>query len=285
MIIAFLTDRLGNQLFQYAAAKALAIKNNTTVKLNKNFYTEQIGMGAYELHHFNIPEEFATKAELKHYMWPNDSLTYRILRKIFPKKVYFERTGGFDDNFKNLGDMVCLRGFWQSYKYFEDIEDIIRKEFSIKHPLQGNNLVMAEKIQNCNAVSVHIRRGDYLKPENTGNYVSCSIKYYKAAIQLMQKKLENPSFFFFSDDIEWVKENFKDNKHNYFVDFNTGKTAYEDLRLMTFCKANIIANSTFSWWAAWLNNNSSKVVVAPKKWFVDPEHSTKNLYPPNWISL
>lgn len=285
LIISNLTDRLGNQLFQYAAAKSLAEKNGASLKINKNFYTEQTGMGAYELHHFKITEEFVSKSELNEYMWPNDSLKYRILRKIYPKHIYFEALGGYDENFENLGDKVCLRGFWQSYKYFESIEDIIRKEFTIKHSLEGKNLLMSKQILNSTAVSVHIRRGDYLKPDNVKNYVSCSIDYYKRAIEIMTKKLSNPSFYFFSDDIKWVKESFPDSDNNHFVDFNTGKTAYEDLRLMTLCKANIIANSTFSWWGAWLNNTPNKIVIAPEKWFIDRELTTDALYPSDWITI
>ncbi|MFD2826842.1 alpha-1,2-fucosyltransferase [Leeuwenhoekiella polynyae] len=285
MIITVLSDRLGNQLFQYAAGKALAVQNGTEHKLSSAYYQKDSVKDAYELKHFNINETFVTPKELKRYTWTKDSIIYRILRKIYPKKTYFEPSFEYDPHFKNLGNDVCLRGFWQSYKYFEGIGPLLRDEFQIRPKLEGKNLEMAKLINTTNSVAVHIRRGDYLKKQHQEHYEICSLAYYQNAIKLLSEKMEHPTFFFFSDTITWVKENLSPNHPHHYIDFNTGENAYDDLRLMSLCKANIIANSTFSWWGAWLNAHTDKTVIAPKKWFKDPSISLDDLYPEGWIRL
>lgn len=143
---------------------------------------------------------------------------------------------------------------------------------------------LAEKIKDQITVSVHIRRGDYLQGNNLNYHGICGMDYYQNAIEYLQKKEKNLTFVFFSDDIERVKENFAMGSA-YFVDRNVGKDAWQDMQLMSLCKHNIIANSSFSWRGAWLNANPEKIVIAPKHWFANPELTDQDIVPESWIRL
>ncbi|WP_321826402.1 alpha-1,2-fucosyltransferase [Maribacter dokdonensis] len=287
MIIATITDRLGNQLFQYATAKALAVRNKTKVKINTNFYDSNAQYKAsYELDNFCIPQIFASKNDLYKYMWPSDNIIYRILRQIYPKHTYFEKSNCYDNNIEKLGDKVALRGFWQSYKYFDSIRPILIKEFKIKNTLNELNQSLATDIKKTNSVSLHIRRGDYVANQNFNNlYGTCSLEYYQTAIQIISNQVEHITIFCFSDDIPWVKKNLNIDIPCIFIDHNVGDKSYLDIHLMSLCKHNIIANSSFSWWGAWLNQNNEKIVIAPKKWYNDTTKNTKDLCPPNWLRI
>jgi hypothetical protein len=151
-----------------------------------------------------------------------------------------------------------------------DYEDEIRKDFTFVHPPSSQNQTTITMIQNSESVSVHIRRWDYLQWNNIHYHGVCSLEYYQQAIHHIQWSISNPRFFFFSDDIQWVKENIKTgNQDDVYVDHNTGDQSREDMRLMSLCKHNIIANSSFSWWGAWLNTNNKTIIIAPKNWIVE----------------
>lgn len=287
MIISCLTDRLGNQLFQYAAAKSLAAQTNTNVKLDKRYYDITVTGASYELDVFSIPQQFVSNQELRKYTWPSESGIYRVLKKIFPRKTVYEKTFyKYDDGFHNLGNEVYLRGWWQSYKYFEGIENILRKELVFKKKLSGLNKEVSIKIEACNSISLHVRRGDYVKNKvDNEKFGLCSKEYYKEAIRYMQLKVSKPHFFIFSDDKEWIQKEIKIEGEHTFVLHNDGKNSFEDMRLMSLCKHHIIANSTFSWWGAWLNPEKDKTVIAPKRWLNGSISSTSDLCPPSWIRL
>ena len=139
---------------------------------------------------------------------------------------------------------------------------------------------MLKQIKESNAVSLHVRRGDYLLHDvhNTDK-----LEYYTKAMTYLESKVDNPTYFMFSDDIEWVKQNFRSQHKMIFVDFNDAKTNYEDIKLMSNCKHNIIANSSFSWWSAWLNTNPNKIVTAPQVWFNGDMYDYTDLVPKSWI--
>ena len=177
-------------------------------------------------------------------------------------------------------------GSWISEQYFKDIEDIIRKELTIKTPQTGKNKEIAEMILNTESVSLHIRRGDYVTdPANRELYSTCNLDYYARCFEYMANRLKSPYVFVFSDDISWVKENLKSSFPLTFVDHNTGLTGYEDMRLMSQCKHNIIANSSFSWWGAWLNTNPEKIICAPKEFIRLWNFDTKDIVPDEWVKL
>ncbi|MDH4129049.1 MAG: alpha-1,2-fucosyltransferase [Spirochaetota bacterium] len=290
MIIVKLIGGLGNQMFQYAAARQLSHDNNTKLKLDITGFNDY-KLRTYNLHHFNILEDFASDKEIAQFT-SNGSLKYRILNSIDRFRVYYKRKHvieqhyHYDENMKKVYNSAYLDGYWQSEKYFKDIENIIRKEFTIKTEANVLNKTMIEKIKNSNSVSIHIRRGDYVSNQVTSQVIGfLGFEYYFKAIDQISQSLENPNFFIFSDDLCWVKENLKIKYPMTFVDHNNAETNYEDLRLMSLCKHNIIANSSFSWWGAWLNENPNKIVFAPNNWFKIDKYNIVSLLPENWIKI
>lgn len=266
MIIARLIGGLGNQCFQYAVGRHLSEIHHTELKIDISEF-ETYKLHPYSLSHFNIIENFATSedvAKLKHV-----------------REKHFH----FDPEILNLSDGVYLHGYWQSEKYFSSTEDIVRRELAVNSPLLGKDKEVAEQIILCDSVSVHIRRGDYLPNTYTEQILeTCSLDYYLHSIERIANNVKKPHFFIFSDDIKWTSENFKLPYPITFVDHNGPDKNYEDMRLMSLCKHNIIANSTFSWWGAWLNKNPDKLVYAPKKWFSEKARSSaKDVIPNLWI--
>lgn len=252
MIIVRLIGGIGNQMFQYALGRCLAQKNNTELKLDiSDFY--KYPDRKYMLDIFNIEAKIATQDEIN---------------ELKSRNYVKEKNSYFDETILNLPDNIYLEGYWQSEKYFKDIEDIIRKEFSFKEQPDEKNQKVLDNINNTNSVCIHFRRGDYTSSLRTKLFHGfCSNNYYKNGMKIIQKNVTSPHFFIFSDEPEWVREHLKINYEFSVVDINPPEKGYEDLRLMLNCKHFIIANSTFSWWGAWLASNPRKNVIAPKKWF------------------
>jgi hypothetical protein len=264
LIIAKLIGGLGNQLFQYAVARHLAEIQGTVLKIDLTEF-EQYKLHKYSLQHFDIIEEIATSENLDY--------VGNIKEKHFH----------FDTEFKEISDDVLLRGYWQTEKYFSDISDIIREEFTVKSELKDKDLDVSQLIRCSNSVSLHIRRSDYTSNSYKDQiFDSLSLDYYERAIEGISKRENDLKFFIFSDSHEWVRDNVKLDFPVVYVDHNTADTNYEDLRLMSLCNHNIIANSSFSWWGAWLNPNPQKKVFAPKQWF---NSNVRNLDPKDIIPL
>jgi len=178
-----------------------------------------------------------------------------------------------------------LSGYWQSERYFLHVQERIRTEFTFKKPLEGANAQMARAISDTTSISVHVRRGDYLtNPKNHGLMDVAQPAYYRSAIAHIGGIVTNPEFFVFSDDIVWAKENITSGYPCTFINHNSQADSYFDMYLMSRCQHHIIANSTFSWWAAWLNPSDRKIVIAPKKWFAR-SMPIQDLLPPDWIRL
>lgn len=292
MVVVKLIGGLGNQLFQYALAKNLAKKLKTNVVLDVIPFNEY-KLHKYSLEHFNFEKQFLTQNE-QHFFGieckKNFSyLYYRLLSLILKPKKIIEKDFSFDKSIlENTNKHIYLDGFWQSEKYFSEIKDELLKDLFIVKPLAGKNLEIANQIKKVNAISLHIRRADYVSNSKTLSvHGVCGLDYYENALKLITNKIENPILFIFSDDINWVKENLVTNIDKVYVDHNNADTNYEDLRLMSLCKHNIIANSSFSWWGAWLNTNQSKIVIAPKRWYSDVEknNQTVDLIPDSWIRI
>jgi hypothetical protein len=294
MIIVKLMGGLGNQMFQYAAGRALSISHNVPLKLDLDFLLdrsprENFTYRNFELCNFNINADIASREELRYFTKRNKFINL-INHKIFGKpKITFKYlpTFPYDDGFLLLPDNTYLEGFWQSEKYFKDIRPLILEELKITHPPEQHNALLLKNIKQQNSVSIHIRRGDYISNKVINNYHGiCDLTYYIRVIKLVTQRIDNPVFYFFSDDMVWVKENFSDLKYSFvFVNHNIGSASYEDIRLMSNCKYNIIANSSFSWWGAWLNRNPEKLVIAPNKWFSKGDLDTKDLIPKEWIKI
>lgn len=292
MIIVKLMGGLGNQMFQYAAAKRLAVKRGTTLKLEISLYrTEQKGLTFrhFELDHFNLKYTIAKRNDL-FFIVDGEGVKARVKRFIIPNKYRIkmirENLSKYDESILEALDNVYLEGYWQSEKYFKDIEGIIRKEYLFKDPQKGENRKLAHMIASTESVSLHIRRGDYISDIKTNEiHGACDIDYYFRAITEIEKRTANPHFFVFSDDIQWAKDNLMINHPVVFVDHNAGHDAFEDMRLISQCMHNIIANSSFSWWGAWLNNNPEKIVVAPAKWNNKKDVDMKDIIPDGWLKI
>ncbi|MGE5521148.1 MAG: alpha-1,2-fucosyltransferase [Candidatus Dadabacteria bacterium] len=285
MIICNIKGGLGNQLFQYAAAKSLALKNNTELKLDVTSFTID-NLRDLALSHFNFTTSLATAEEIKSLL-PAGTVD-RVVARVKPpqmKKYYKQPYFHYDSNFFKLPSTVYLSGYFQSEKYFKPIEQIIRTNYKINEQLINNVLDLGAQFQNENSVAVHIRKGDYTNKEALEYHGILKPDYYVPAIGIMKDKLQNPRFYIFSDDpsIMATQIGIEDAE---VISGRKSRTAFEDLYLMSQCKHNIIANSSFSWWAAWLNNNMSKIVIAPKQWFgIKGPRDTNDLIPKEWMQL
>lgn len=280
MIITKIIGGLGNQMFQYAIAKAIAIHNNDEFKLDISAYKNYKLHNGYRLNLFNIEENMASIDELHEYRGYNNKLC-KILNKIglYKKDSLYkekERTI-FDKNVFSLQN-AYLDGYWQNEKYFIGIRDIILEDFKTKKELTKRAKEYLYKIENTQSISLHVRRGDYLKHPEIG---VLSLEYYKNAVNYILTEVKNPIFYVFSNDLQWCLENFSFIENKVFVE-NT--TEIDDITLMTKCKHNIVANSSFSWWGAWLNQNKNKMVIAPKKWMAKNPNNYKWI-PKSWVEL
>lgn len=283
---------LGNQMFQYAAGRALALRMNTKVRLDIS------GFSSYRLHQgFELQRIFACSVEVASISdidrllgWQSHPFFRRLLarpsfaafrRKEFVVEPHFHYWPGIN----SLKNDCYLSGYWQSEKYFCDAASQIRTDFTFHLPLGNRNAELASQIKQVNAVSLHVRRGDYANnPKTKAMHGLCSLDYYRAAIRQIYERVDQPYFFIFSDDMAWVQKNLKIDSPSVYVQHNFGAESYNDMRLMSMCRHHIIANSSFSWWGAWLNASLEKIVIAPRTWFVK-NNNVNDLYPQGWITL
>jgi hypothetical protein len=299
MIIVRLQGGVGNQMFQYAAGKALAIRNNTLLKIDLSFLKsgklgKNVDYRNYGLNNFCINENLITDEELNRIIkksmvfsklkvsWFNRKIDYR-----FPiSKIFCQKGHGYDAEFFKLSANTYLIGYWQNIKFFAGIENIIRQDFMFKYLPDQSNKDFINIIENSESVAVHVRSGDF---KNLPVLGTINLEFYKKALNYLLEKLNNPVLFFFSDEMKWVKENFNEFTSRctmHYVDINAspGK-AVDDLRLMSTCRHNIIGNSTFGWWGAWLNSNPDKIIIAPDRLFIDPviDKQLQGMIPDNWL--
>jgi len=291
MIITKLIGGLGNQMFQYAVGRHLTIKNNTILKLDISGFKDY-KLRNYDLGCFKILEDIATSEDLSGVIFPSDGSIHKVGKylKIKTANVQHiqyikEQESDFQPELLTLGDNIYLDGYWQSEKYFSDIKDVIRKEFTVKGMPDPINESYLGEIRDCESVSVHIRRGDYVSNPTTNQvHGFLGLEYYQRAMNAMLEKIGNPHFFVFSDDPEWAERNIKANAPITYVKHN-GTKNYEDLRLMSTCKHHIIANSSFSWWGAWLSLDEEMFVIAPKRWFKLDRLNARDLIPESWHKI
>ena len=285
MIYVRIRGGLGNQLFQYSAARSLADRLNVNLGLDTREYNagSPFEMG---LKHFNIRAEFNPKGLIKH---RKNGFSKYILDIALGnhKNVYKETNLSFNNLFHSLPNKTYLKGYWQSEKYFENNQKNIFKDLQIITPQSKKNIKILENISKTNSVSLHIRRGDYVTNSAYNmKHGTCSLDYYKKSVDYLSKSLnKNFTIFAFSDDPEWVFKNLKLPMDIQFIEHNSSKKNYEDLRLMSQCNHNIIANSSFSWWGAWLNRSPKRTIISPKKWYVDKNIKNIDIIPNNWIKI
>lgn len=285
MIITHLKGGLGNQMFQYACGYALAKEHKSINKLDISYYSSipsEHTKREFELSQFNISSPIATDIDIKKTRGSENYLSnlghdlsskfHSIFTGIYPIKKYL--------GYKN----IYLDGYFQSEKFFKKYREDIFKEFALKKELETEEFKIISKriIKEKNTISMHIRRGDYVTDSKTAKHHGIlDIEYYQKAFKLLN--VSKPYIYIFSDDIDWVKKNFTFLPRNTYFTSKHKFTSAQEIVLMSLCKHNIIANSSFSWWGAWLNQNKKKVVIAPEKWtqsllFINTEITPKDWY-------
>lgn len=280
-IILKLKGGLGNQLFQYAAARNLAIKNSSALELDLSWYHAQ---GSPDIPRLFLLDkykmEFALADKISSEKKYSKHALISLLAKVQPSYHY-----RFHKICLKAKEDMYLDGYYQSYKYFSEIRTELLGELQLRNEPSASYSEFCKTIEaSVMPVSLHIRRGDYIKNATTNNYHGvCSLDYYEKALKYISNKFTGIKVFIFSDDIEWVRDNFK-TKHEVVYVSNTGLPDFEELLLMSKCKHNIIANSSYSWWGAWLNSNLKKVVIAPERW-LSKKIDTSDLLPAEWIKL
>lgn len=284
---------LGNQMFQYAASFALAKQHGTQLKLDINYLLDKSKRyfrytpRDYAMDVFDIKAEIATPEEISRFTVPRigNKYLYHLKKRIFKNhNVFLENNIASTNDFFNIPANAYLEGYWQDPTYFKNIRNLLLFEFFFKDPLPAYCTEMFNKIKYSNSVCIVFRRGDYVgHPELD----ITELGFYRAAIDILQKRFRTLTYFVFSDDIPWCKNNFKrkDIELDFVDQAYTGPKAEFYLQLMLACKKYIIPNSTYPWWAAWLNQDPDKTVIAPKKWFKGQVEDVNPIVPKDWITL
>ena len=283
MIVTRLFGGAGNQLFQYAAGRALADHLGTDLALDRRYmvlWDERRGdcFPHYENTRF---VEARTLPPSKF----DGMLRYGLWRRFGRNPRFHREQGlGFNEGFFDLPDNTYLHGYWQSPRYFGASAARIREDLRLTTPLDAANREMAQRIAEAPvAVSVHVRRGDYVAD---GGFAACPPDYYTAAVARLTEDLGRPlTCFIFSNDPAWARDNLTLGQETVVVDINDESRGHFDMHLQSLCDHNIIANSTFSWWGAWLNDSPGKIVIAPKNWFAPGKPGNPDLCPADWVRL
>lgn len=290
MIITRLMGGLGNQMFQYAIGRRIALLCNTALHLDISWLSKEIANQTkreYALSVFNLNIPIATSEELQKfnrvYQNPFKRIAQKIVPFFFPFITKTEKSYKFNETVLHSSDNTMLIGYWQTEKYFLAIKNILIKDFKFPGERNDNKQKILDIIKKRQSVSVHVRRGDYFNNNQVNEiHGNCGLEYYLTALDIIKGKIQNPQIFIFSDDLDWVKENMDFGERVIYVE---GLEAGDDMFLMTQCNHNIIANSSFSWWGAWLNPNPGKVVIAPLKWFNTNVKNAEDIIPESWVKL
>ncbi len=292
-VVVGISGGLGNQMFQYAAGRALAIRRNAPLFLDISWFSGRTDR-SFALHSFLISAylvggdkpgagNFGARS-------PWGSITDRIMRRLARNRmgvpIHRERSFGFDPAVLELSAPIYMDGYWQSEKYFVEFRDVISGDFSLSTALGDKSKEMLSMIVDEDAVCVHVRRGDYISNQVASKiHGVCPVRYYERGVDIAVEGLARPHCFVFSDDPVWVRANLYLPVRTTVVDINDADDAHRDIALMTACKRFVVANSSLSWWGAWLSDASDKRVVAPARWFNDPKKDTSDLIPSSWIRV
>lgn len=300
LIIINLKGGFGNQLFQYATGYSVAKRNNAKLKFDLSFFENEKYSKWFKLDRLNIKIEKASNEEIEFLKNnPNAPFLYRILHKFGIRSAYFKKSDIVEKIFFKPDKQIIghkesayITGWCVVVSYFKEYRKDLLNEFKLKNGLTSAANRYLSEINSTNSVSIHIRRGDFLNYEHF--YRIIPIEYFLKSIEVLNGKVINPTFFVFSNDLDWARKNLNIDNNLVFVNLKDdinyeGEDDMEDFFLMKNCKNNIIANSSFSWWAAYLNENADKLVIAPKKWYND-KLTQKNmekypLCPEEWILL
>ena len=288
MIVTKLMGGLGNQMFQYALGRRLAHERGVPLKLDLSWFQDAREMGVdtireYALDGWHIRASIATAEDLSRFP-ANVGLLARL--RLASSPLVRERGFGFDTSVLRAPPRVHLTGYWQSEKYFKSVREMLLDEFTLVAGPCSHAAALVKQVRNRPAVAVHVRRGDYVKDARTNEFHGlCPLEYYQEAARRIAKRVADPSFFVFSDEPEWVRDNLKLGWPTTYVTHDGGCTPHQDMWLMSQCSHHIIANSSFSWWAAWLCRNDARFVIAPALWFADSKVDSRDLIPDGWVRI
>ncbi|MEW6427163.1 MAG: alpha-1,2-fucosyltransferase [Thermodesulfobacteriota bacterium] len=279
-------------MFQYAAGRALSLRRGVSHSLDISAFSHYELHNGFELYQvFCCPSPLASEVDIRRLLgWQSSVTMQRFLRhSIFAflrrRALVFEPSFRYWPGIDDAPLRCYLLGYWQSEKYFQYESKTIRSDFSFKPFSAPQNRLLAERINSEEAISLHVRRGDYVHDPKTNTTLGlCALSYYEDAVNYISKRVNNPSFYIFSDDPFWVRLHFDISFPCTFIEHNHGAQSFNDMHLMSLCRHHIIANSSFSWWGAWLNPRPNKIVIAPKKWFAN-DYSSEDLLPDGWITL
>lgn len=278
MITVRLAGGLGNQMFQFAAGLALSRRHGTELQLDAADLIQGTGctFREYGLGIFRLTPHTRQDRRIGISSMLHDIIRVKIGR------LYKEHSSRFDPVFGNIPKTAILEGYWQSPQYFEQISDLVRNAFTWKIPLSSTLETLVERIREFPTASIHFRRGDYTSNPSAASIHGgiCTPAYYSAAIDRLRHEIPGIRFAVFSDEPDWVRANRPDLAKEIFVEGNTGLNAHLDMRIMSLCDHHIIANSTFSWWGAWLGWNPQRRVIAPRRWFADGREA--DIHPEKW---
>jgi hypothetical protein len=287
MIVFYGQGGLGNQLFQYATARRLALRHNCPLVLDPHWFDHPRPGETprpLELTRYPMAIRLASLTEQQHWTLMRGRLA-RYAKPFLPLRLVREQGMGVNQKALAARPGSYLFGFWQSEAYFADIREHLLKELvPIESPTKADLAVM-DRMVNSSSVALHVRRGDYVTLQAAAAYHGlCSLDYYLAALQHVAERVHNPTLFVFSDDPQWARTHLSFPFPTHHVDHNRPEDAFQDLRLMSYCQHHIIANSSFSWWGAWLSKSPNGTVVAPARWYA-AERPTPDLIPSRWTRI
>lgn len=289
-VVVGLSSGLGNQMFQYAMGRAVAARTGAPLFLDACAYRPGT-QRAYELDHFQLPQRLVSW-DLARLFNPFlartwlERFTQALARRGNPRALVRERLFQYDEALvQSLVPPLYLHGYWQTERYFSSVACPLRSDFELRGPLSVSAGRVLDAIRAAGtSIAVHYRRADYDKnPRSKRLHRICDPAYYRRIEQIFMSRLSNLHWFIFSDDIQWVRANCSLQGPKYFVKPDPARAASEDMWLMSQCSHQAIANSTFSWWGAWLNRRRNKLVVAPKDWFGNSTKCTDDVVPPSWL--
>jgi hypothetical protein len=283
-VIVRLSGGLGNQMFQYAAASGITAARADELVLDLRSFDDD-RLRSFELHRWRVQARVASRAELKPYSRIASGIFRRMAKAGIRTRYYLEQSLDFDPSLADMTVVGYLDGYFQCARYFEHIRDRLLREFVPLSPLTAYNSELLEVARAARSVSIHVRRGDYVTVQtNVLKHGACGLDYYRAAVARVMRVTEDPLWLVFSDDLEWTRKNLQLPGEVRYVD-NNQDAPEVDIYLMSQCAHNICANSSFSWWGAWLNSSKEKTVTAPAAWFASDLVSSRDLVPLDWVRL
>ena len=292
MIITELNGGLGNQLFQYAFGLAVAKQYGTDLKFDIQAL-QGSDSRPFALDKFNIAHEIASPKDIRRILamdvgilrWIAGRVSPRALRRYSNRYIDETKISFINNELFHISNDAYLKGYWQNERFFRSAAKEVKSSVILKTPLSDKSQKVANQINTANSVGIHIRRGDYVSnPTANSHHGICSLDYYSEAIQRILIYFPSAKFFVFSDDIPWCMENLNFNSDAIYVNHNGTQRSHEDFALLSMCKHHIIANSSFSWWAAWLNDAQGKT-IAPQNWYRSSHRKTQDIIPPRWTVL